>query len=352
MGFNSTEPRVEYTASIGQDIFTFLFKIYTETDIQVYQTPAGQEPDDTADLLAYPTDYSVTVDGDNGGHITLTTPATGADALTLLRVLPQTRDVEYQTNGDLLAVTLNSDQDYQTYLIADGTTGNSRYLTLPQNSQGMDPGLPAPSSDAYLRWDAAGTKLINDTTIPQNVIDAEQAAADAAQSAIDATTNGQIKEWISEAWAMTSQSFAEEPEDVEVKIYTSNGDGTFTVTPQSGVFSALHWAAKSAATGGTLDGLSDTTITTPIAGDALVYDDGTSKWINGKVLGMPTETNHLGETVSNEGVEGDSSWRNVVSNPTNVKRDETLIANGMMVSPTIDDGFTITVPDNQVLVVL
>jgi len=49
-----------------------------------------------------------------------------------------------------------------------------------------------------------------------------------------------LKSWESAAAQMTSASYAIEPYGVEVKVYTSNGDGTFTATPQVGVYSALH----------------------------------------------------------------------------------------------------------------
>jgi hypothetical protein len=46
-----------------------------------------------------------------------------------------------------------------------------------------------------------------------------------------------------EAQKLTADSYATEPEDVFVKIYTSNGDGTFSYT-NSTEYSALHWATK------------------------------------------------------------------------------------------------------------
>lgn len=46
-----------------------------------------------------------------------------------------------------------------------------------------------------------------------------------------------------EAQKLTTDSYATEPEDVFVKIYTSNGDGTFSYT-NSTEYSALHWATK------------------------------------------------------------------------------------------------------------
>ena len=60
---------------------------------------------------------AVTIDGDNGGTMTLVSGATVNDSITLIRDLDINRLIEYQNNGDLLAETLNEDQNYQTYLI-------------------------------------------------------------------------------------------------------------------------------------------------------------------------------------------------------------------------------------------
>lgn len=58
--------------------------------------------------------------------------------------------------------------------------------------------------------------------------------------------DSQLKAWIAEADALTSLSYATEAEDTVVNLVTSDGDGTFTYTPQTSIYSALHYAAKSA----------------------------------------------------------------------------------------------------------
>jgi len=86
--------------------------------------------------------------------------------------------------------------------------------------------------------------------------DANQTAADRVQTGLDATTSGQnatnaataytntqLASWIAEANRMTAESYAIEPEDVFVKVYTSDGDGTFTSTNTTD-YSAYHWEQK------------------------------------------------------------------------------------------------------------
>jgi hypothetical protein len=49
--------------------------------------------------------------------------------------------------------------------------------------------------------------------------------------------------WKAEASRKTADSYATEPENVHVKVYTSNGDDTYTITNTT-EYSALHWATK------------------------------------------------------------------------------------------------------------
>lgn len=240
MAFNSNPGRAEYTSSSGQTVFTFVFKIYEDGDIKAYQTLAGETANDEDDLLTITTDYTVDITGDTGGSITLTSGAALNDNFTLVRELAINRAIEFQTSGDMRATTINADQNYQTYLIADQEANSGRQLRLPASVQGVSSDLPAPVSDAYFKWNSEADAIENDTTIPDAVI----AAGDSATAAATSADNAELFEWEAEAEALTALSYAIEAEDTPVNVVTSDGDGTFTYTPQAGVFSSLHWAAK------------------------------------------------------------------------------------------------------------
>lgn len=80
-----------------------------------------------------------------------------------------------------------------------------------------------------------------------NATNASNSAAAASSSETNASTsetNAQLSAWEAEAERMTADSYATEPEDVFVKVYTSNGNGTFTATPTT-EYSSYHWNAKS-----------------------------------------------------------------------------------------------------------
>ena len=235
MSFNNNPGKQAFTAAAAQVAFTFNFKIYVAADIKVYLTPAGQDPDDANDILVYPTDYAVVIDGDDGGTITLASGATLNDTIVINRDLPVTRDISYVTQGDLLADTINDDQEYQTYLIMDGFVALNSAITLPNSAVGVSTKLPAVTPDSYLRWNTAGDAIENDTTLPDAVVTSADHVLNADSWANEA-----------EAEALTALSFAREGEDVPTNIVTSDGDGTFTYTPQVGVYSSLHYALKAA----------------------------------------------------------------------------------------------------------
>lgn len=169
--FNTAQGRAEYIASASQTDFAFRFKIFTNADVKVYLTPSGQDPDDVTDLLTLTVDYTVTIDGDNGGTMTLLTGANAGDAVTIVRSLEIKRDTEYQQNGDLTAEALNNDQDYQSYLIADAEAKKNRSLTLPESAQGANNIIPAPAANHYLKWDANAENFVNDPLTELNPAD-------------------------------------------------------------------------------------------------------------------------------------------------------------------------------------
>ena len=179
MSFNTTVGKVTITATSSQTEFDYLFKIYEDTDIAVYQN-------DTK--LTLTSEYSVVINGDNGGEVTLVTGATAGDEIKLIRELPITRETEYQNRGDLSSDTLNTDQEYQTYLIADRSVeidetdeaiqdqitsieaniddieaemDANESIYYKNSAGGVSNLMPVPSGGTALGWNSSGTALTN-----------------------------------------------------------------------------------------------------------------------------------------------------------------------------------------------
>lgn len=151
MTITTNDDRDEYTATAGQTVFNYTFKIYSTTDLNVYQTPAVRSFDDAADII---TGYTVSgVGSSSGGTITLNTGAAAGDRITIVSAIPSSRTTDYQNNGDFTPATVNDDFDRAVSLIKQAEGIGRRALLFPesqQNTQALK--LPSPEAGRLLRW--------------------------------------------------------------------------------------------------------------------------------------------------------------------------------------------------------
>jgi hypothetical protein len=160
---NDETPRRQYTATSGQTVFDFPIPFFEEGDLTVYLTPVGNTADDTADLLTITTDY--TVNGENtqdGGEIVLTTGATTGDIITIIREVDIARTTDYQAAGDLLAETLNREQDINIMIAQQLRADHAGIVSRAVSSSSTaDLTLPEPDGNYILGWNAAADGLQN-----------------------------------------------------------------------------------------------------------------------------------------------------------------------------------------------
>jgi len=145
--------RNEYTATAGQTLFSYTFKIYEDTDLNVYVTPAGQVADDATDVI---TAFTVTGEGvAAGGTITLTVPASVGDLVTIVSDIPTDRTTDYQVSGDYVPLTVNNDFDRTVSLVKQVLGEQQRTLQFQQSEQGgVGLTMPTPVAANYIRWKA------------------------------------------------------------------------------------------------------------------------------------------------------------------------------------------------------
>lgn len=135
-------------------------------------------------------------------------------------------------NGTTTAITRETDSQYDIVKeVADNieTIVEFNAKLTPETIDGVGTVLEEPLRTSILN--AGGNATI---------------ASDSAIAAQASEDSAELDKWIAEAEKMTADSYATEPEDTVVKVYTSNGDGTFTST-DTAEYSALHWAAKAEA---------------------------------------------------------------------------------------------------------
>jgi len=185
-----------------------------------------------------------------------------------------------------------------------------------------------------------------------NIIDIA-VCADHIDEIIDAPTqahNAQLSAWIAEAEAMTSDSYATQPEDELVIEYISNGDGTFTQNPLSNTYSSFHYLKKNQGLQGGLhyvgewdasDGVYPTTRPPEGTGDPLVLSDtflitdGGSMLDDGVVyeIGDWMIYNTPGDWTK---LESSNDWSDITNVPSNVQNaiTDVELQAGLATKPT------------------
>ena len=163
--------RNEYTANAGQTIFNYTFKIFQNTDLNVYVTPVGQDANDSTDITTL---YTVTGIGDeDGGSITLAIPTNANDLVTIVSNIPSSRTTDYQNNGDFRPNVVNNDFDRVVSLVKKVEDRTNRGLLLPESQQDPKPlSLPIPKAGFPVRWngDESGLENYDGSTVSNEEI--------------------------------------------------------------------------------------------------------------------------------------------------------------------------------------
>ena len=110
-------PRVQYTATASQTVFTVPFVFFVTTDISVFQTPAGTAANDFTQILIINTNYTVSQNGNYTGTVTLNVGASVGDIITIVRTMPDQRLNYYINGGAFTAVAVNTDFESQVLMI-------------------------------------------------------------------------------------------------------------------------------------------------------------------------------------------------------------------------------------------
>jgi hypothetical protein len=153
---NNVTRRVVYAAS-GTGPYNFTFEILAAGDIAVYKDDA---------LLTLTTDYSVTINSNGTGFVTLTATPTGATQIAIVGNRTISRTTDFVTGGDFFANTLNDELDQQTIFNQQNSEGLSRALQAPQTDPtSINMTLPRASlrANKALGFDANGNPAIADT---------------------------------------------------------------------------------------------------------------------------------------------------------------------------------------------
>jgi hypothetical protein len=148
--------RVVYAAS-GTGPYNFTFEILANTDIAVYR-------DDS--LLTLTTDYTVTINTNGTGYVTLAATPTGATQIAIVGNRTIQRTTDFVTGGDFFANTVNDEMDQQTIFAQQNAEAIQRALIAPQTDPtSINMTLPRATLRAgkTLAFDSNGNPSLGDT---------------------------------------------------------------------------------------------------------------------------------------------------------------------------------------------
>ena len=150
--------RVVYSGSLGAGPYQFTFEILTQADVGVYKNTT---------LLTLTTDYTVTINADGTGSITLVSAATASDTISIFGNKGIQRQTDFTTGGDLFANSLNDELDAQTIFAQQNSEAISRSVRAPlTDPTTVDMVLPAKAdrADKILQFDVDGNPDVVSTT--------------------------------------------------------------------------------------------------------------------------------------------------------------------------------------------
>ena len=102
IAINPVTRRVQFTGNTGTGPFAFTFNILTDSDIAVFKNTTE---------LTLTTDYTVSINANGTGSITLAAALIVSDVLTIIGGRELSRTTDFVTAGDLLASSLNEQLD-------------------------------------------------------------------------------------------------------------------------------------------------------------------------------------------------------------------------------------------------
>jgi hypothetical protein len=173
--------RVVYAAS-GVGPYAFTFEILSQTDIAVYKAST---------LLTLTTDYTVTINANGTGSVTLVATA-GTDNITIVGAKNIQRTTDFTTGGDLFANTLNDELDNQTIFIQQVAETAERGLKAPVTDP-TDIAMTLPTKASrigkYLSFDSNGNPIAISGTSSTVIVSVAMEPVIASATLSDARTN-------------------------------------------------------------------------------------------------------------------------------------------------------------------
>jgi len=158
MSISNTTNKVIYQGDGSTTEFPFSFRIFEETDLVVslYEIATGIETE-----LTLNSDYTVTINGDNGGTVIMATAPSSSYKLIIKRILPLTQETDYVEGDPFPAESHERALDKLTMITQQLNEQLDRTVKVDITQTSVDTTLPIPEALKFLRWNSDASKLEN-----------------------------------------------------------------------------------------------------------------------------------------------------------------------------------------------
>jgi len=173
---SDNSPRISYTATAGQTVFTVPFEFFDNSDLNVYINDA---------LKTITTDYTVTGGDGSTGTVTLVTGATVGDAVVITRDVTLERVTDFPTSGPFQVASLNVELDKLVAMVADLKDLANRSLRLSDSD--LTASLTLASPDDRKGTVLAFNATTGDAEVGPTIVDVSGSSANATAAASSAT---------------------------------------------------------------------------------------------------------------------------------------------------------------------
>jgi hypothetical protein len=165
MTVTTSTSKNSYVGNGVTTVFSFTFKVFAPTDIQVYKTLSGAS---TSTILNYPADYAISINPvTDGGTITPTVLLNTGDVIVVNRNMSLTQPSKLPVEDKLPDDLLNNGLDRPIMITQQLQEQINRALSFPiTNTTAYSNLLPTPTPRSALLWDSAGLNIINSTYDP------------------------------------------------------------------------------------------------------------------------------------------------------------------------------------------
>jgi len=171
MSISNTTNKVIYQGDGSTTEFPFSFRIFDETDLVVslYEIATGIETE-----LTLNSDYTVTINGDNGGTVIMVTAPSSSHKLIIKRILPLTQETDYVEGDPFPAESHERALDKLTMITQQLNEQLDRTVKVDITQTSVNTTLPIPDALKFLRWNSDASKLenasgITSTEYPSNI---------------------------------------------------------------------------------------------------------------------------------------------------------------------------------------